>query len=34
MPGLWGPQGGPGSIWKIDGTTGEVSLLANVVLGG
>ncbi len=33
MPGLWGPQGGPGSIWKIDGITGKVSLLANVTLG-
>ena len=34
MPGLWGPQGGPGSIWKIDSATGKVSLLANVALGG
>ncbi len=34
MPGLWGPQGGPGSIWKIDGLTGSVSLLANVALNG
>jgi uncharacterized repeat protein (TIGR01451 family) len=37
MPGLWGPeaqQGGPGSIWKIDGATGEVSLFANVTLDG
>jgi hypothetical protein len=33
MPGLWGPQGGPGSIWKIDGVTGKVSLFADVVLG-
>ncbi|MFZ0425846.1 MAG: hypothetical protein WAL80_23455 [Xanthobacteraceae bacterium] len=33
MPGLWGPGGGPGSIWKIDGTTGQVTLFANVVLG-
>ena len=32
MRGLWGPQGGPGSIWKIDGTTGKVSLFANVML--
>ncbi|MGC2124722.1 MAG: hypothetical protein WA652_17875 [Xanthobacteraceae bacterium] len=30
MPGLWGPQGGPGSIWRIDGTTGKVSLFATV----
>jgi hypothetical protein len=34
MPGLWGPQGGPGSIWKIDGLTGRVSLIANVTLNG
>jgi hypothetical protein len=37
MPGLWGnapPHGGPGSIWKIDGATGGVSLFANVVLDG
>jgi hypothetical protein len=34
MPGLWGPQGGPGSIWKIDGTTGSVSLFATVTLNG
>jgi hypothetical protein len=34
MPGLWGPQGGPGSIWKIDGMTGKVSLFANVTLNG
>ena len=37
MPGLWGgaaPNGGPGSIWKIDGVTGAVSLFANVTLDG
>jgi hypothetical protein len=34
MPGLWGLQGGPGSIWKIDGATGKVSLFANVTLDG
>ena len=37
MPGLFGPaiaDGGPGSIWKIDGATGAVSLFANVMLGG
>jgi hypothetical protein len=33
MSGLWGPQGGPGSIWKIDGMTGRVTLFANVTLG-
>src|SRR5262245_17176866 len=34
MPGLWGPQGGPGSIWKIDGASGKVSPFANVTLDG
>ena len=37
MPGLFGPviaNGGPGSIWKIDGKTGAVTLFANVVLAG
>ncbi len=30
MPGQFGPGGGPGSIWKIEGATGKVSLFANV----
>jgi hypothetical protein len=34
MPGQWGAAGGamgyPGSIWKIDGTTGEVSLFTTI----
>lgn len=43
MEGMWGipnanaPSGllgGPGSIWKIDGATGEVHLFANVELDG
>jgi hypothetical protein len=34
MPGLWGPGGGPGSIWKIDGATGAVRLFANVTSNG
>ena len=34
MPALWGQRGGPGSIWKIDGVTGGVSLFANVALDG
>lgn len=34
MAGLFGPQGGPGSIWRIDGTTGRVTLFANVLLDG
>lgn len=33
LPAAWGPQGGPGSIWKIDGGTGAASLFANVMLG-
>jgi len=37
MPGLFGPAnlgGGPGSIWRIDGVTGQVRLFANVTLEG
>jgi hypothetical protein len=37
MPGLFGPAnagGGPGSIWRIDGVSGQVSLFANVTLDG
>ncbi len=34
MGGQFGPGGGPGSIWKIDGRTGEVRLFANVTLNG
>jgi len=37
MPGLFGPAnvgGGPGSIWRIDGVSGEVRLFANVSLEG
>ncbi len=34
MPGLWGPQGGPGSIWKINTASGQASLLANVTFNG
>ena len=37
MPGLFGPAaagGGPGSIWKIDGRTGAISLFANIPNSG
>jgi hypothetical protein len=37
MPGLFGPEalgGGPGSIWRVDGVTGQVRLFANVALEG
>jgi len=36
MDGLFGPgpDGGPGSIWKIDGVTGAASLFSNVTLDG
>ena len=34
MPGLWGPHGGPGSVWKINGVTGQVTLFANVTTNG
>jgi hypothetical protein len=34
MPGQWGTAGGatgtPGSIWKVDGVTGEISLFADI----
>jgi hypothetical protein len=33
-PGQFGLGGGPGSVWRIDGTTGAVSLLANVPNAG
>jgi hypothetical protein len=37
MPGLFGSQtagGGPGSVWKIDGRTGAVSLFVNIQNSG
>ncbi|MEW6122316.1 MAG: hypothetical protein AB1698_06865 [Pseudomonadota bacterium] len=37
MPGLWGaadPNGGPGSIWKINGVTGAVTLFATIATDG
>jgi hypothetical protein len=34
MPGQWGPGGGPGSIWKVDGVTGLVSLFATITNDG
>jgi hypothetical protein len=37
MPGLFGPPeqgGGPGSIWRIDGVSGQVRLFVNVTLEG
>ncbi|MEZ0211327.1 MAG: hypothetical protein ACAH27_00100, partial [Xanthobacteraceae bacterium] len=34
MPGLFGQGGGPGSIWRVDGRSGQVSLFADVRLGG
>ncbi len=34
MSGQFGQDGGPGSIWKIDGRTGKASLFANVKLDG
>ena len=30
MAGQFGPDGGPGSIWKVDGTTGETSIFATL----
>ncbi len=36
MPGQWGNDvsAGPGSIWKVDGETGQISLFANVTTNG
>ncbi len=34
MPGLWGPKGGPGSIWRVDGASGAVRLFANIATNG
>ena len=37
MEAQWGagdPAGGPGSIWKVDGETGKLTLFANVMLDG
>ncbi len=34
MSGLWGPHGGPGAIYKIDGVTAKVSLFATVTTDG
>lgn len=34
MDGLWGPGGGPGSIWKVDGVTGAITLFADIRLDG
>ena len=37
MPGQFGPgdkRGGPGSVWRIDGTTGAIALFADVQAGG
>jgi hypothetical protein len=30
MPGQWGPGGSPGSIWRMDGATGNVTLFTNL----
>lgn len=34
MPGLWGSDAGPGTIFKINGATGAVTEFANVTLNG
>lgn len=34
MPGLWGPQGGPGTIYRIDGISAKVSVFADVTTEG
>lgn len=30
VPNQFGPDGGPGSVWRVDGTTGQVTLFADV----
>lgn len=34
MDGLFGPGGGPGSVWRVDGLTGQVSHFADIRDGG
>ena len=34
MPGQFGPNGTPGSIWKLEGATGAVSLFADIKVDG
>lgn len=34
MPGMWGPGGGPGTIYKVDGQTGQPQVFANITLNG
>lgn len=34
MAGQFGPKGGPGSIWRIDGETSEVTLFADIAADG
>lgn len=36
MAGQWGfaPQSGPGTIWRVDGLTGQVAVFANLTEGG
>ena len=34
MPGMWGPDGGPGTVWKIDGATGKPSIFARIGVKG
>ena len=34
MPGQFGKNGGPGSIWKVDAKSGDISLLTDIKTGG
>jgi len=35
MPGMWGPGGGPGTVWKLDAATGyKPALFARITLDG
>lgn len=34
MPGMWGPDAGPGTVWKIDGVSGKPTIFARIGVNG
>lgn len=34
MAGMWGPDGGPGTVWKLNGADGQPEAFANITLDG
>ncbi|MGA7972485.1 MAG: peptidoglycan-binding protein [Pseudolabrys sp.] len=34
MPGMWGPDAGPGTVWKIDAATGRPAIFARIGVNG